>query len=387
MSAWSTAFRLRALAFACASLSLWTACGEEAAAPELPPRAIRWMRVTDALASEQRVISGIVTAVDETSLAFEVGGTVETVDVDLGDLVEKGQELARLDPEPFELAVRDAEAALTEARALQAEARTTYDRFLEASKTGAVAKQDLDQALARRDSRDSQVEAAQARLKLERRDQRRSVLRAPFRGSISVRSIDPAMKVMSGEVAFEMDSAESGLQVEVMMPETLIARVRQGDEAVVRFPSLSLQGPRRAETDRPYRAVVSEVGTRASVGNAFPVKADLTESPAGIKPGMTAEVSFSVEILGANSVVIEGYLIPLAAVNAEADDRFTAFVYDPETSTVRKTPIVTGGVRENEIAVLEGISAGDVIATAGVSFLRDGQEVTLLGKELMRGAP
>ena len=81
-------------------------CGQQAIPPELPPRAIRWERVSGSLAYEQRVISGIVTSIDETRLAFEVNGTVMTVEVDLGDAAEKGQVLARLDPEPLELAVR-----------------------------------------------------------------------------------------------------------------------------------------------------------------------------------------------------------------------------------------------------------------------------------------
>ncbi|UCE84946.1 MAG: biotin/lipoyl-binding protein, partial [Deltaproteobacteria bacterium] len=97
---------VRALAACGALLSGVGACRQEAPPPELPPRAIQWKRVSGALAAEQRVISGIVTAVEDTRLAFEVNGTVQTVEVDLGDAVEKGQVLARLDPEPLELTVR-----------------------------------------------------------------------------------------------------------------------------------------------------------------------------------------------------------------------------------------------------------------------------------------
>jgi multidrug efflux pump subunit AcrA (membrane-fusion protein) len=115
--------RPRAL-IACGALLVTSiGCRQEAPPPELPPRAIQWQRVTDAVSGEQRVISGIVTAISDTRLAFEVGGTVDLVEVDLGDHVEKGQRLARLDPEPFELGVRDAEASLAEARALQELAR------------------------------------------------------------------------------------------------------------------------------------------------------------------------------------------------------------------------------------------------------------------------
>ena len=352
------------------------ACQPAEPPPEPPPRAIRWMRVTEEVPGEQRVISGIVTAVDDTSLAFEVGGIVDGVEARLGDSVQRGDVLARLDPEPFELSVRDADATLAQALAVQLAARSDYERTVELFEADVASRQELDRDTAARDSSDSQVKAARARLNLAKRDLRRSVLRAPFSGSISVRKIEPAMKVASGQIAFEMDSGESGLQVEVQMPETLIMRVKQGDLVGVSFPSLG--GGGEPATGGSVEAVVTEVGTRAGTGNAFPVRANLREAPAGIRPGMTAEVAFSLPRIEAGALGIEGFLIPFAAVHAEADASFIVYVYDQATSTVRRTPIQSGGVRDNEVAVLAGLEEGDVIATAGVSFLRDGQEVQLL---------
>jgi RND family efflux transporter MFP subunit len=367
---------------ACATLLVPLAgCRQEEPPREQPPRAIAWERVSREAGGRLRVISGIVTAISDTRLAFEVGGTVETVDVDLGDLVEKDQVLARLDPEPFELTVRDGEAALAAATALREEARASYSRYETAVSVGAVSRQEFDRAVALRDARESQVDAARARLNLARRDLRRSTMRAPFRGSISSRNIDPAMEVISGQVAFEMDNEESGLRVEVQMPETLIARVRQGDHVEVGFPAV---GDFDVGDER-FAAVVSEVGTRAGAGNAFPVRADLVAPPPGLRPGMTAEVHFTLSRDTGDALGdFEGFVIPMAAALAEADDRFSVFVYDPQTSTLSKRPIRTGGVRDNSIAVLEGLAEGDVIATAGVAFLHDGQEVTLISEHLMR---
>ena len=54
------------------------------------------------------------------------------------------------------------------------------------------------------------------------------------------------------------------------------------------------------------------------------------------------------------------------------------FVYDPATSTVRRRDVTVGGIRENEIILIDGVQPGDRLASAGVSFLREGQEVKLL---------
>jgi len=248
-----------------------------------------------------------------------------------------------------------------------------------------ASRQELDRDRARRDSRKSQVEAAEARLNLAQRDLRRSVLRAPFTGSISVREIDAAMKVASGQVVIEMDSRESGLRVEVRMPETLIGRVRQGDDVEVRFPSIG-----SAATDPPdksYAAVVTDVGTRASTGNAFPVRADLREPHAGLRPGMTAEVTFRFSRDTGSIVDVAGFLLPIASALIESDDTVSVFVFDPGTSTVSKRKVRPGDVRDNDIAILEGLESGEIVATAGVTFLRDGQEVMLLDEELVRHAP
>ena len=366
-------------------LAAWLGCGEQEAPPELPPRAIMWERVAGMAAAKQRVISGIVTAVADTKLAFEVGGIVETVEVNLGDSVEREAVLARLDPEPFELTVHDAEATLADALAKRESTAADYARTQALFKANVASRQELDRDKAHADSRKSQVEAAEARLNLARRDLRRSVLVAPFSGSISVREIDPAMKVASNQIVIEMDSVESGLRVEVRMPETLVARVRQGDEVEVRFPSIEHVGA--DADDASYPAVVTEVGTRASAGNSFPVRADLRDPPEGLRPGMTAEVAFHFARERGDIVQTEGYLLPIASALIEGEDEVSVFVFDPGTSTVSKRKIRAGGVRDNDIAVLEGLEAGEIVATAGVTFLRDGQEVKLLDESLVRNAP
>jgi RND family efflux transporter MFP subunit len=348
------------------------ACGEEGAAPELPLRAIQWLRVGATAGDEQRIISGIVTAVADTKLAFDIGGTVASVEVGLGQVVEKDQVLARLDAEPFELTVRDAEAVLAQARARYAEARVTYDRTIALFAADVASASERDRAVALHDASKSGVEAAEARLSLAQRDLRRSVLRAPFGGAISVKRVDPAQEVLGGQVVIEMDSGESGLRVEVQVPETLITRVKQGREVEVTFPTLD---------GRSFAALVSEVGTRADVGNAFTVKADFVERISELRPGMTAEVRFNIPRFAEGPVDYQGLMIPFSAVRSERDNAFSVFIYDPETSTVRRRPIQPGGVRENDVAVLEGLVPGEVIATAGVSFLRDGQKVTLLEQE------
>ena len=354
----------------CLSLFLGlTGCGQEEPPLELPPRTIQWERVSDTPGNAVRVISGIVTAVSDTTLAFEVQGVVATVDVNFGDSVTKGQVLATLDQEPLELTVRDAEAQLSSARARFKDAAVTFERATQLFEQHVASAAERDRAQAQHDSTRSAVEATQARLALAQRDLRRSTLRSPFDGSISIRNIDPAQKVAAGQTAFEMDSGESGLRIEVQVPETLIGRVRQGQEVDASFPSAS---------NELFPAVISQVGTRAGDGNAFTVRADLVERVEQARPGMTAELHFTYKKSMSDVLDFEGFVIPFASIRQEMDGRMSVFVFDPETSTVKNTTIITGGVLDNEVAVTSGLNDNDIIATAGISFLRDGQTVRLL---------
>ena len=73
------------------------------------------------------------------------------------------------------------------------------------------------------------------------------------------------------------------------------------------------------------------------------------------------------------------YLVPLSAIAQRGDStKGFIFIYDPGTSTVKKSMIEAGSVRGNDVVIEGGVKDGDVVAVAGVSFLEDGQEVKLM---------
>jgi RND family efflux transporter MFP subunit len=327
------------------------------------------MSVSESVVDEQRVLSGILVARDDSQLGFEVGGTVQSVEVEMGAAVQRDQVLASLDPEPFELAVRNAEALHAGQKAFLADARADNVRAMALFKEGVISVAERDRARARFESTESRVEAAAAQLELSKRDLRKSVLKAPFAGSISVRNIDPAMELSPGAIAFEIDSREGGMQAQVQVPESMMPHVQAGKTVHVTLPAVG---------DEVFEATVSEVGTRSSAGNSFTVKANLSEHQDKFRSGMTAEVRFSYARFVGDTPNVDGFMIPLSAVLPEGKRGFAVFVFEPETSTVRRQPVSTAGVRDNDIVVRSGLSEGDILAIAGVSFLRDGQTVTLM---------
>ncbi len=354
------------LLLAVAPLAL-AACEQEP--PEVVERirAIKTITVAERGSGQVRRFPGIVEAVDTSILSFEVGGNTREVNVNVGDRVTAGQVLTTLDKTPYELNVQAAEAELGRAKAVLAEKQTVFDRQRTLYAKEWVSKAAFDQAVAARDSAKNQVAYAGSKLNLARRDLEKTVLTAPFDGVIADKAVDPFQEVARGEKIFSI-YIEAAMQIVLSVPETAIGEIYLGLPADIGFP---------AEGIAPLAGRVSEIGTVASEANAFPVKVTLTEPPPKVLPGMTAEASL---VLGGQDNG-SSFLVPFSAIAPGEDPgRGYVFVYDPATSTVRRTAVSGKGVRDNRVMIAEGIEAGDVIAIAGVSFLRDGQQVKLMSQ-------
>ena len=83
------------------------------------------------------------------------------------------------------------------------------------------------------------------------------------------------------------------------------------------------------------------------------------------------------------------YFVPLSAIApGDGSGEGFVFVYDPASSTVRRTPVRSAGPLASNMVAVTGLNVGDIIATAGVNFLVDGQRVKLMepaSRRLQRG--
>lgn len=349
---------------------LISACGEEVAEPVERVRAVKTILVTERATGEVRRFPGTVEPVDNSSLSFEVAGLVQEIGVNVGDRFEVGQVLAVLDSQPFELNVESARAALSRAVAEFEEKETAYDRELrvQTQDAGATTQQAVDQALAAYEGNRQNVSYSRAQLALALRDVENTELRAPFDGVVSAQHVETFEEVSRGTRMFDV-FVEGAMEASVSIPENMIGGVYLGLNGEVRLPT------RADGANVVYQAVVSEVGAAATSANAFPVRATITDADEQIRPGMTAELTLPFA-LGGSQV---GYLVPVQALSPGlASDERHVFVFDAESSSVRRTAVQSSGLVGDRVVITDGIAPGDVIVVAGVPFLRDGQRVTLL---------
>jgi RND family efflux transporter MFP subunit len=347
----------------CIAIGL-TACKEKAEIVEVI-RPIKTITVGEQPAEQIRKFAGQVAAVDSSGLSFEVSGQVKAVEVDIGDRVKKDQVLAVLDPEPYQLDVDAIQAELVKARENVAKTKAEYERQKKIFEQGAGAQRYVEVSEYDYKAARSAVNYQIAKLDLAKRNLRKTKLRSPYDGVIAWRSVQPNEEVRAGQKILEIN-ASGKLEVQLAVPETTVDRIRIDDPATITFPSL----PDESATGR-----ISYIGGAAVKANAFPVKVKLLDPGENVKPGITAEASLSIK----DENQKRGYLVPIQALLPSPEpNRGYAFVYDPQTSTVKKTPVQSRGMADKKVIIDEGLEAGDIIAVAGVSFLADGMEVKLL---------
>ncbi|MBT3345926.1 MAG: efflux RND transporter periplasmic adaptor subunit, partial [Gemmatimonadetes bacterium] len=330
-------------------------------------RPVRSQAVFVTGAARVRSFTGTARASKESQLSFKVAGTVARVSVAVGDLVSAGAHLASLDDGDFRLQMQEAEAQLasTEAQARNADANYARVRALYENRNASL--NDLDAARAASESARESVNSIQKRLELARMQLGYTQLSAPYAGSISQVRVETNENVQPGQ-AVAVLMAGSQLEVEVGVPEVLIAQVREGDEVTVRFEALA---------DRSQLARVTEIGVGSmGMATSFPVTVLLDHVDPDCRPGMTAEVDFQFESVSSR----ERLLVPAVAVGEDRQGRYV-WVVRPAADglvTVHRTPVTVGELGPEGLEILEGLSDGDRVVTAGVSRVIDGQTVRLL---------
>ena len=344
-----------------------TSCRQEPPPPIESVRAIKYTTVNEIASGQIRKFSGVVEAADKSSVSFEVPGNVQEVRVNVGDKVSEGDVLAVLDKRTYELNVKSAEAAVGRARARLTNSRNDLERLKRIAKLdkGAISEARLDNASAQYATDKQQVEYRMSQLNLAKRDLEKTVLTAPFDGHIAERLVEPFYEVNRGQRLFDI-YMEGAMEAAVSIPESEIYGIYLGLPSEIRFPTIP---------DKVFEGIVTEISKVAGAANAFPVKITIEGDIEKVRPGMTAEVT----IMLAGEATDASYLVPVIAVAAgDSKAKGYVFVFDRDTSTVKKTAIESGGIRDNDVVVTKGVKAGDIIAVAGVSFLEDGQKVKLL---------
>ena len=356
---------IKIVAALCAVLAIAGCDEEEVDAGPDPIRAIKYATLDTRAGLQSRQIAGVVAADITSNVAFETGGQVIELLRKTGDRVEKGELLARLDPEPLNIVLNQARGELDRAVAAADDAKKKYDQQKQLLDRGFATRSAFDTAEANLKSAEGAVAVAKSAVERAERDLKRADLKAPFAGVIAKRSVEVFEEVTGGQAIFAMQTDGRG-KIEASIPETLVNQITLGSEVEVSFPPLG---------DAKVTGTVDEISPLTGDANAYPIKVSLAAAPSGLRPGMSAELTFRF----ATEATGKAFLVPLSAVRPLVDGggEGAIFVFDPGAETLSQHNVTITNVEGNNLEIIGDLEEGAIIATAGVSFLHDGMKVTL----------
>ena len=288
---------------------------------------------------------GTVVALRQVELRNELAGTVVEVGFSSGDIVEAGQVLVRLD-------TRQEEASLSAAQAEAEMARLTLERRRKLKSSQTVSAQDLDTA-------QQAFEAANARaLNLQVGIEKKAIT-APFRARVGLTDLQPGAYLDAGTTIATLQGVDEDAFVDFALPQDSAASIRPGSAVTLAAPQIP-GGSATAE-------IIAEDASVDGVNRTVRFRALAKGLGEALRPG-----GF-VDAIAAVAPPQPSLFVPLTAVRRAPYGQLVYVLAEEEGKLRARQRIVkTGPVQGDEIAIIEGLAEGDLIAAAGSFKLREG---------------
>lgn len=350
-----------------AGLSGLASCGREEVPAEEWLRPVRFILVSDDSLVRKRNFSGLSKSSRESRLSFKVPGTVTSVPVQIGQRLSAGDLIAQLDAASYSLQTQQAQAALAEAQANERNADANYERTKGLYANENASLNELDQARAQAEAVRAQVLASSKSLEIARLNE--SYTRLIATDDCSISSIDAEVNenVSAGQQVIAISCGDE-FEVTLDLSESVIGNVNVGAPVSIIFAAI---------TNTVFTGRVSEVAVSSSGNHAvFPVVIAIVEKHASLRSGLAADVTFQFESPTQGS----GIVLPVAAV-MRGPQGVHVFIAehdgDEGHARVVRRAVVLGELSQSGIEILDGLSAGDRVITAGLSVIREGQRVLI----------
>ena len=345
-------------------LVLVLSCSDEAPEGKVL-RPVRALAVGYGTGDAVRTFSGTAQTDKVINLSFRSSGIITQFNIRLGRRVRRGELLAQLDNVQARLAYEQAVSSLNSAASQMNTAKLNLDRVRALYEKGSASLSDYENAKNSFRTAEASHESAQRSVDIQQDQIRYGFLYAPESGIIASVNAEVDENVSAGQ-AVAVLNAGADMQIALGLPESVINRVQQGMAVTITFPSLE---------GRRHNGTITEVSPSVDPQTAtYPVRVTLTDPSDEIRSGMTANITFD---FGGEAAAEDVLIVPAKAVGEDADGRFV-FLLENESgsvASVRKQHIQVGALTSAGFEVLEGLEAGQKIATAGLQTLLNGQEV------------
>ena len=327
---------------------------------ELPTRPVKTQAVSFNPEDTFGSLVGEIQPRVETSFGFRQGGEIRERDVEVGDRVEVGMVIARLDSEDAQDALRKAEANLFSAQSTSQNAEIERNRQQQLFPRTST-RQQLDAAIAQANVAQAGVDAAEAALRIAQTNLDNRTLKANNAGVVTGIGGEVGQVVGGGQMVVRV--AQVGPRDAVFqVPEATIQTANSNAHVDVRLlsnPNVKASGS------------VREISPTANpVTRNFTVRVGLDNAPEEFRFG--SSVRGTIQIAGAPVA-----RLPMTALFNQ-NNQPAVWVVDPASNTTKLVPVEVHRFDTQDFLVSKGLSSGDRVVVAGVQQLRPGMAVRLL---------
>jgi RND family efflux transporter MFP subunit len=310
------------------------------------------------------VANGDIAPWQEAIVGAEIGGLrLSSVNVNVGDLIRKGQVLAQLSKDTMNQELIEQSAMVAEAEAVLAEAKANADRARFIQKSGALPAQQINQLLIAERTAEAKLSAAKARRTSRQLQLEFTQVLAPDDGVISARAATVGAVVSRGEELFRL-ILKNRLEWRAQVTADDLANIETAGEVIITLPN-------HKQTKGSVRMIAPTVDLKSR--NAI-IYVDVVTTPE-VKAGMFASGEFSFGTTNALTV-------PQPAVVVR--DGFN-YVFEVNTDNRVKQIKVQVGRRQNErIEILDGVLVDTAVVITGAGFLNDGDLVSVHAEPSLR---
>lgn len=311
--------------------------------------------------NEQSQALGIIESAQAVSLGFELAGQVESLLVDEGARVSKGQSLAKLDTRRIRAQLSQAQASLSKAEADARLSQVTLERTRALVKQKLESPQILDQRVAQQDAANAQVVAAQAAIDTLRVELDKATLTAPFDALIDARMLDEGSVVNAGTPVFRLTDNLS-LDGRFSLPADQAAHFTAGEKVSVWTNKQRVQGE-----------VVSVTPTRDRQTRTVDVLVRVPGEAGAIKPGDMASLDVTI------SHATQGVWLPISALSNGLRGLWTVYVAPGEATSALESRTVEVVYTDGDRAYVRGaLRQGEHVVVNGTQRLVPGQLVSVI---------
>jgi RND family efflux transporter MFP subunit len=301
-------------------------------------------------------------------MSFRVSGPLIELPVKIGDEVEAGTVVARIDPNDFQVTLNNVQSLLRAAEAAARRAETDYQRLYNTQQEdpGATSQRAVDLALAARDETRAVVSSARATVQTATNRLGYTSLIAPFDGEVVETYVENFETVVAHRPILRLVDI-SGIEMTLAIPENLIGYADFVTNITVAFDALpGVEVP----------ATIFEIGSEASQATrTYPVTIAMEQPDGGeILPGMAGQARIQGQL---PETVETGVHVPPTALFAGTDTEHS-YVWVIENDVVTRREVQTGALTTTGVLVTGGLNPGELIVAAGVSVLAEGQSVRVI---------